>query len=467
MNLANEILYGDLASVQRALDNGAVIDEFDDFGFTPLIEATIVNNYDMVSLLLERGGNPNFQDVLNRTALHWAAENDNLDIAKLLLEKGANANAYSLGGQPPLVMPTLHKYERMKQLLYKYDADFNFANDFINTKILGHRFELQGNINIYCEPEKRFVELELEGFFLGISIGIIYSSLNHYIKHYAVRQYRHYFPYLQTMCGALQATQELIKYQHYLIEISQHTDAIDQAIHYPLLIVPVGYEGHAITFIRYGAYLAKCDRGVLSHTEGSTNIYFMHNARAFTSEFAKGLLYTKQSKEFITGQIHHVLGLESVIQLPIESQLSGNCSWANVEASLPTMLFFLLLEANPQENPEEIKRVAMEVFHHWREWDKDIALNECIQSFYQASPARKATKAALLGAILFQRCDYKNKADIKRAEKILPVLIDPDYEYVLKSYIKNYWLQSKTPNGDNLLKMLDLCGVDIPFDSIE
>ena len=94
------------------------------------------------------------------------------------------------------------------------------------------------------------------------------------------------------------------------------------------------------------------------------------------------------------------------------------------------------------------------------EWDKDRAIDECIQRFYLATPQRKASIAAMLGGILFQACDYSKQGHLERAEKALKILTLPDYEYILKSYLDEYCVKRLTKRGNNLLKILDDCGIN-------
>ena len=67
---------------------------------------------------------------------------------------------------------------------------------------------------------------------------------------------------------------------------------------------------------------------------------------------------------------------------------------------------------------------------------------------------------AMLGAVLFQSCDYANAHHVLRAEKILTILTLPDYYYILKSYLEIYCIQRLTRKGNNLLKLLDDCGIN-------
>ena len=49
---------------------------------------------------------------------------------------------------------------------------------------------------------------------------------------------------------------------------------------------------------------------------------------------------------------------------------------------------------------------------------------------------------------------------VKRADKILKVLTLPEYYYILQSYLEVYCIRRLTRKGNNLLKLLDDCGVN-------
>lgn len=84
-------------------------------------------------------------DVSGQSALHWAIDNDNQELIELLIQhKRADPNLYTDDGQPPLFKPILRKNRLLRDFLIKAGADINFANDYINAKLIGHRFELKG-----------------------------------------------------------------------------------------------------------------------------------------------------------------------------------------------------------------------------------------------------------------------------------------------------------------------------------
>mgnify|MGYP003530238053 FL=1 len=173
---ANEILFGTLQGVERFIQLGADIEEIDEYGFSPLTEASIANKIDVVALLLEYGVDINQADTTGRTALHWAADNHNLPLCELLLANKADANAYTLAGQTVLVYPLLRQQIELKKLLYRYGAELNFAQDFIQVKLLGHRYELAGQVDI-LNAAGRFIEIDYEGFFFFFSLVVLLNSL--------------------------------------------------------------------------------------------------------------------------------------------------------------------------------------------------------------------------------------------------------------------------------------------------
>lgn len=447
MNLADTIIHGNFHSVAKLIETSAVdVNEIDAYGFTPLIEAAIVNRADSVAiaeLLLTQGADIEGTSITGQTALHWAVENNNLALCKCLLEHKADPNAYNLGGQPVLVMPVLREQEELKYLLYQYGADLYFAQDFINAKLLAHRYELQGKVDI-VNSEGAFIELNLEGFFLEFTISIIKHSLQHYRYHFAAKEWQAYFGNLEIIINAFEVASELIQYQQYSTDLTVLQNRIDDLLDNEPLIIPVAHRGHATTFVKYKNIFIRCDRGELSKTEGSVVVYKAQNP--CSKDLIKSIIYKRQSSQFIRHDIYQILGLEPIAQLPLSSQITGNCSWSNVEAAIPALFF--LIEGDQEK--------AMQFYKHWQEWDKDIALHECIQSFYYSTPVRKASKAALLGAILFQA-----ERDLERAKKIASILTLPEYDYVLKTYFNIYQTEDRTPEGWRLKQLLEMCDVEL------
>lgn len=456
MTLATEILYGSMERVKRAILSVEHLNFIDEYGYTPLIEAAIANNVEKAQLLLDHGAEINKQDLVGGTALQWAVENNNFELCELLLNHGADPNLANFSSQTPLVKTLLRQQNDLKQLLREYDADLTYSQDFINAKLLGHMFELMSTVDI-VDPQGRFTELNFEGFFLEFTVDAIKRSLMDFQYNFAARHFRSIYTTLQTINEALTRTAKLVNFQQYLVDIKKHKPLIESLLSQEPLIAPISQEGHALTLVRHGSLLAICDRAKYGEQEDEVTIYYMNKRSKLNYELLCQLLYKVNPLELYHKVLPLELGMQPVATLPIHSQLAGNCTWANVEASIPILYFMLTLnDRSYQHNLSDTLENSLQLFYDWREWEKDRSLHRCITDFYTASPARKASKAAILAAILFQRCHVDDPKSIERAMKIIPVLKTPGYEYTVQNYLEVYHHQKKTSGGKNLKRLLEL-----------
>lgn len=458
MTLAKTILYGTKSDVIQALRGLETVDFIDEYGYTPLIECAIVNSFEKSDVLLKVGANPNYKDLTGRTPLHWAADNHNVALCELLLDGGADPNAFSSAGEPILVMPLLRHQMEVVKLLEKRGANLDFARDFIYAKLIGHRYELLGHVDI-LDNKKTLVEIDYEGFYLEFTVAMVADSLSQFKQHYAARYFREQFPFAQQIVDSLRASAELVKYQHFNQNVKMHEQSIDRQLARSLLIIPVGYEGHAISFVKINDYFAHCDRGEYGKREGTVVIYKMTKPEVFTLDFVKALLYGRPDKQTIQYRIHDMIGAEKIASLPVKPQVIGNCSWANMEAVIPAALFLLLIQSEVELSAAQ--EIVINFYNAWREWDKHLALHYFIDSIENVNEARQATKAAILAAVLFQQLNYQRFKDIEEAQKIMPILLQPEFHYILKSYVRNFVKQNKTKIGKNLAEFLDDFGMDV------
>ncbi len=456
-SLANIILFSEPEDVAQVLAAQPEIDldQHDEYGFTPLIEAAIAGKNKTAALLLEHGANPNAEDMTGGSPLHWACENNNLELAQLLLTKGANANQFNHGSQPPLVTPLLREQNDLKLLLYQHQASLNFAQDYINTKLLAHRFQLIGQVDIATHQDK-LISLNLEGFIFEFSTKVLATELMFFLNNFASRPYREYMSQLSLIGSALQDTAELARYQQYQIDHNhpQINQRIQQLIDFPVKIIPVNFEGHAITLVAHEDLFAICDRRMSGDAADSLIIYRMKHPRKLSKLLIKKLVYDKKPGAVISHELPKLLGLEPLTHVMINRQITGNCSWANVEAAVP--LAFVMLMHHQKDWPHVIdkKHPALKFFHDWTHWNASQALNQCVEGFYTGSKARKISKASLMAAILFQRCTDK-RSDQIIIDKIMPILRLTDYRYIVEHYLEYYQKLNRTHAGKNLQKIVD------------
>lgn len=450
MSLSKEILEGTREKVEALLAQGAPVNLLDEYGYTPLIHATVLRKADLVVLLLNHNADPNFTDLTGSTALHWALDNDDLSITKLLLEAGANPNVYNVNGQPALFHPYLRKNKALTKLLLDKGADLEFTKDFIHAKLIAHRFELQGRSDLVT-PEKLFISIDLEGFYLEFTLALIQESLYRFIHSYAGHRVDRHENELNIIIQSFECAVKLRAFKHFNVDYTKHQDAINSLLDFRPLLLPVSYQSHAITFIQHENLLALCDRGVERMTD-PIKIYRVTKPEKLTKEFYTHLLYSRRhTREYIKQELPRFLGLAPFGSLPIKHQITGNCSWANVEATVPTMLYMLLHRTETTDS-------IMKFYRTWLEWDKDRALEDWMDGFDKLSFQRQKSKAALLGAVLFQACRFNREHDLRRAKKILAILSKKEFHYIIKTYADIFVKGSQSPQGAAFKILIEKCG---------
>lgn len=456
VNLTKIILYGSDEQLHRALAKERPLNYLDEYGYTPLIESVIKNDLAKAEHLLKAGADVNQKDMTGRSALFWAVANNNYTLCELLLNYGADANAYHMASESVLVKALLRKQEELKDLLVKHGASITFAADYINAKLLGHRYELIGSVDI-VDSNGVFTEVDYEGFYLDSSLSIAYASLENFRYHYVAKHLQEYFDHLHSMMKALDNANQLLQYDHYLIDRNQHKKEIISVLSQDPLVIPINQEGHAFVVLKSGSLLAICDRICGENNKEEIIIYYINRLGRFRPENLLDIIYHKQHIQAIKGWLVDELHLQPIASIPMPAQKIGNCSWANVEAIIPVLYFMLKMnQRNQVKDQEQLIVDSIELFHHWREWDRQRALQFFMSQFEYADKLRRASIAAVLAGILFQTCSAENPDDVHRAKKIIRILKKYRYEYVLESYKKFYWLDKPTQAGKNFQQLLQI-----------
>ncbi len=93
---------GDPLAIDKLLHSKVNLNQVDAHGQSLLMEAVLEKRLDLVTLLLEHGGDPKIVDREGSTALHFAAQAQQPEIVQLLLDKGAGVDARDHLGNTPL-----------------------------------------------------------------------------------------------------------------------------------------------------------------------------------------------------------------------------------------------------------------------------------------------------------------------------------------------------------------------------
>lgn len=455
MNLSKAVIYSNLDAVRQQLKKQKKINYLDEYGYTPLIETAIVDDVAKGQLLLDAKADPNQKDITGRTPLHWTVSNNNYKFTQLLLECGADTNAFHLAGEPVLAKPLLRQQNDLKKLLMQHGAHTAFAYDYIYAKLIGHRFELVGSVDI-VDPDGVFIEVDYEGFYLEFCLDLIADSLHAFQHNFAARILAPWFGSIEMIANAFIAYRRLTHYDHYLIDANKHRQEIIKIFsHHPLLL-PINQEGHAVVLVKYQNLFAICDRSQEMCFDNELPIYYVNTPSGMTTDLLLDIVYKKQQIPDIYAKLHHALKLRVIDKMPMMAQAIGNCSWANVEAAIPVLHWMQQAsDADNQLDKDAITSDSLELFQRWKDWDKQRALQLAMQSFYSADPRRKASIAALLAGVLFQRFSADNPNQLEQAAKIIRILKTDGYEYILESYMQYYVYNKPTKAGKNLIRLLN------------
>lgn len=123
--LINAAELGDLATIQRQLAAGALVDARDDRGRTALLVATHANRVEAARLLIERGADVNAKDAIQDSPFLYAGARGRLEILRLTLAAGADLKSTNRYGGTALI-PAAHygHVETVRELLKtKIDVD--------------------------------------------------------------------------------------------------------------------------------------------------------------------------------------------------------------------------------------------------------------------------------------------------------------------------------------------------------
>lgn len=99
---------GDIGTVRTYLDAGVPVDEPCERGYTALHHAAWYGHSDLLSLLLARGANVYARNAATATPLCHAAERGHADAVRLLLQAGADPNERYGNENTPIIVAVRH-----------------------------------------------------------------------------------------------------------------------------------------------------------------------------------------------------------------------------------------------------------------------------------------------------------------------------------------------------------------------
>ncbi|MFQ5451138.1 MAG: ankyrin repeat domain-containing protein [Nitrospinaceae bacterium] len=103
--IEDAVLSGNGDLVKLLVENGAEIDSIDSLGFTPLHRAALAGYRDIVEVLLANGAEVDATDIHGYTPLHLAVQGGFVEVASLLIAHGADVNARAADDQGRDITP--------------------------------------------------------------------------------------------------------------------------------------------------------------------------------------------------------------------------------------------------------------------------------------------------------------------------------------------------------------------------
>ena len=227
--LSQEIINGNNTKAAQMIKSGMNLNYLDEYGFTPLAEAALMDNYTLAALMLNYKADPNQLSQDRSTPLQWSVDNSNYDLSELLLKNKANPNSATTDNQPILFYPTLRKDKPLIDLLIKYGAKETVVKDYTLAKLIGHRFELQGYIDV-INADGLFTQIDFEGFYLEFTISILLESLDRFMNSYEAHRLNLPKDEYQSVQQALRNAYELRSFKHINKNIEDYLPRIKQII---------------------------------------------------------------------------------------------------------------------------------------------------------------------------------------------------------------------------------------------
>lgn len=108
---------GEVRSIQRLIEGGAVVNGRDQHGWTALHRACFKGRVEAVRVLLERGSEVDARDEEGYSALHCAVESGHADVAEVLVKKGADVEARTNKGVTAVQMAEALGYVGITRVL--------------------------------------------------------------------------------------------------------------------------------------------------------------------------------------------------------------------------------------------------------------------------------------------------------------------------------------------------------------
>jgi hypothetical protein len=365
----------------------------------------------MISLLLEKGANPNHTTKTHDRPLHFACSEEAVD---LLLKAGADARVFNNSKSTPLQKLMALSLINDHNFIHLKKKDAGLTELSHKLKMLGLRFSLQGNW--------------AEGYSNKFTFAEMAASWNEFIATQPKE--------LQDKCKGLS--------DHFLeiapFEYTHDFPALKRLQNQELLILPLRFkEGHhAMVLTVMGRFVIRGNRGFGIEKSGLTIFEMEHpeqalegitkllnvlekspspteilknqkesNAKHSYQEIERKLkeTYTREAVKYFNNTFLEDVGLKSLYHLNQKKQVAGNCSWMAAKMGLRASLIFIFLKETG--NLQFALQQAKSIYKQWSLFDYERSLRSVREILQE--PLLNANVADHLCDSLVSKCLKKAK----------------------------------------------------------
>ena len=148
-NLRSDIAMGRFKLAKSTLKEFG-IDATDGDGRTALINAVIEYKLEFIYWLIDSGANINHQDRIGYSSLHFIGQNKLADLAKYFLEKGADPNIQDIYGNTPLWTAIFNERQNSEvvKLLLRHGSNPDITNKYGKTPRIMYKTMNNADISI-------------------------------------------------------------------------------------------------------------------------------------------------------------------------------------------------------------------------------------------------------------------------------------------------------------------------------
>ena len=125
-SLEQAIKLGDIDTVRLILDAGADVNTQNEFGYTPLMIASILGQTEIANLLIQRGADIDARDNGGDTAVMYASNFGHTDTVILLIQRGADINIENDSRLSPIASAFMNNHTEVVEVLRQAGAIQDF-----------------------------------------------------------------------------------------------------------------------------------------------------------------------------------------------------------------------------------------------------------------------------------------------------------------------------------------------------